>query len=182
MSPWIPDRSAYVGVFYDYYRAADRAAAIVQPEHSRDVADASLGVPEFDVVVTKWIDPVVVLGQLVAFAGQVDYAVGLVGIVELYPPPEGAPRSDEEWDALPEDSPYREGPGIMELSAQTRDMLAGVDDARLPMLAEQWAAIEEFSHFTDDDDGYMLSLTKDLVGLARRARENDQLLYCWCCL
>ncbi|MGW0194186.1 hypothetical protein [Nonomuraea sp. NPDC003201] len=120
-------------------------------------------------------------GQLVAFAGQVGYSLGLVETVGLYPPPEDAPRSDDEWDALPEDSPYREGPGIMELSAKARDMLASVDDAGLPMLAEQWAAIEEFSHFTDDD-GYMLSLTKDLVGLARRARENDQLLYCWCCL
>ncbi|MFF0309147.1 hypothetical protein ACFYSC_17095 [Streptosporangium sp. NPDC004379] len=49
---------------------------------------------------------------------------------------------------------------------------------RSPLPAEQWAAIEEFSRFTDDDDGYMLSLTKDLVGLARRARDDDQLLYC----
>ncbi|NUW46333.1 hypothetical protein [Nonomuraea rhodomycinica] len=170
-----------MGVFFEYYRAADRAAATVGPEHSRELADASLGLPEFDVVVTKWIDPEVVLGQLVAFAGQVDYSLGLVQPVVLYPPPEDAPRSDEEWEALPEDSPYREGPGIMELSADARDMLAGVADARLPALAEQWAAIEEFSRFTDDD-GYMLSLTTDLVGLARRARDNDQLLYCWCCL
>ncbi|MFI6790883.1 hypothetical protein ACIBG4_26500 [Nonomuraea sp. NPDC050383] len=168
-----------MGVFFEYYRAADRAVAIVQPEHPRETADASCGLPEFDVVVTKWIDPGVVLGQLVAFAGQVDYSVRLVEVVVLYPPPEGAPRSDEERDALPEDSPYLEGSCIMELPAEARDMLAGVDDARLPMLAEQWAAIEEFSHFTDDDDGYMLSLTKELVGLARRARENDQLLYCW---
>jgi len=176
------DRSDYVGVFYEYYRAADRAAATVQPEHSREVADAALGVPEFDVVVTKWVDPVVVLGQLVAFAGQVEYQLELVELVELYPPPEGAPRSAEEWEALPEDSPYLDGPGIMELSANARDMLADVDDARLPMLAEQWASIEEFSHFTDDDDGYRLSLTKELVGLARRARDDDQLLYCWLCM
>ncbi|MET9067718.1 hypothetical protein [Streptosporangium sandarakinum] len=171
-----------MGVFYEYYRAADRAAAIVRPEHSRESADASRGVPEFDVVVTKGIDSEVVLGQLIAFAGHVDYRLGLAETVVLYPPPEGAPRSDEEWDALPEGSPYLEGPGIMELSAKARDMLADVDDARLPTLAEQWAAIEEFSHFTDDDDGYMLSLTRDLVDLARRARENDQLLYCWFCL
>jgi hypothetical protein len=167
-----------VGVFFEYYRAADRTAATVQPEHSREIADVSRG--KFDVVVTKWIDPEGVLGQLVAFAGQIDYSEGLVETVGLYPPPEDAPRSDEEWDALPEDSPYLEGPGIMELSLDARDLLAAVDDARLPMLAEQWAAIEEFSHFPDDDDGYMLSLIKDLVGLARRARENDQLLYCWC--
>jgi hypothetical protein len=169
-----------VGVFYEYYRAADRAAATIQPEQSREITDVSRGVPEFDVVVTKWIDPDVVLGQLVAFAGQVDYSLELVEMVVLYPPPEGAPQSDEELDALPEGSPYLEGPGIMELSAKTRDTLASVNDARLPMLAEQWAAIDEFSHFTDDGDGYLLSLTKELVGLARRARDNDQQLYCWC--
>ena len=168
-----------MGAFYEYYRAADRAAAAAQPEHSRVIADATRGVPEFDVVETKWIDPEVILGQLIAFASEVDFSVGLVETVDLYPPPEGAPRSAEEWDALPEDSPYMEGPGIVELPVHVRDVLAGVDDARLPALAEQWAAIEEFSNFTDDDDGYTLSLIKDLVGLARRARKNDQLLYCW---
>ncbi|WP_144069996.1 hypothetical protein [Nonomuraea indica] len=170
-----------MGVFYEYYRAPDRVAATVHPEHSRVIADASRGVPVFDVVETKWIDPMVVLGKLVAFACEVGWSVDLVETEDLYPPPEGAPRSDEEWDALPEDSPYVDGPGIAELSVKVRDVLADVDDARLPALAEQWAAIEEFSHFTDDDDGYMLSLIKDLVGLARRARESDQLLYCWMC-
>ncbi|MFI9593579.1 hypothetical protein [Nonomuraea sp. NPDC052265] len=170
-----------MGVYYEYYRAADRVAATVRPEQSREIADASPGRPEWDVVVTKWIDPEVVLGQLVAFAGQVDHSLGLVGTVNLYPPPEDVPRSADEWAALPEDSPYLEGPRIVELSAEARDTLAGVDDARLPTLAKQWAAIEEFSSFTDENDGYMLSLTKDLVGLARRARENGQLLYCWMC-
>ncbi|GAA0952734.1 hypothetical protein [Nonomuraea longicatena] len=171
-----------MGAFYEYYRAADHAAATSRPEHSREIADTSRGVPEFDVVATKWIDPEVALGQLVAFAGRVDYSLGLVETVELYPPPEGAPRSDEGWHALPEDSPYLAGPAIAALPAQARDMLAGVDDARLPMLAEQWATIEEFSHFTADEDEFMLSLTKELVGLARRAKEHDQLLYCWMCL
>ncbi|MGW2154551.1 hypothetical protein [Nonomuraea sp. NPDC001699] len=170
-----------MGVSYEYYRAADRVEATVRPEESREIADASRGLPEWDVVVTKWVDPEVVLGQLVAFAGQVVYSLGLVETVNLYPPPEDAPRSDDEWAALPEDSPYLEGPGIVELSAEARDTLAGVDDARLPGLAKQWAAIEEFSAFTDENDGYMLSLTEELVGLARRARENGQALYCWMC-
>lgn len=33
----------------------------------------------------------------------------------------------------------------MELSAKVRDMLASVEDARLPVLAGQWAGIDEFS-------------------------------------
>lgn len=165
-----------MGVHYEYYRAADRVSATVRPEHTRVIGVLSRGVPEFDVVETKWIDPEVCLGKLVAFAGEVDYSADLVETVELYPPPEGAPH------ALPEDFPYRDGPAIVELLVNVRDVLAGVDDARLPALAEQWAAIEEFSRFTYDDEGYTLSLVKDLVGLARRAKENDQLLYCWMCV
>ncbi|GAA0826560.1 hypothetical protein ACFQVD_28030 [Streptosporangium amethystogenes subsp. fukuiense] len=171
-----------MGVFYEYYRAADRETAVVQPEHPRVIADPSRGTPEFDVVETKWIDPHVILGQLVAFIGDVDFSVGLVDTVALYPPPEGAPQSDEEWDALPEDSPYLDGPGIAELPVNARDILAGADDSHLPAVAERWAKIEEFSHFTSVDVGYMLSLVEELVGLARRAKKDDQMLYCWMCV
>lgn len=54
-----------MGVFYEYYRAADRETAIVQPEHSRVIADPSRRTPEFDAVETKWIDPHVILGHRV---------------------------------------------------------------------------------------------------------------------
>jgi hypothetical protein len=171
-----------MGAFYEYYRAADRETAIVRPEHSRMIADPSRGVPEFDVVETKWIDPAVILGRLVAFIGEVDFSADLVDTVPLYPLPEGAPQSDEEWDALPEDSPYLEGPGIDELPVNARDLLAGADDSRLPAVAERWAKIEEFSYFSSVDGGYTLSLVEELVGLARRAKKDDQMLYCWMCM
>ncbi|WP_214415756.1 hypothetical protein [Sphaerisporangium fuscum] len=163
-----------MGVFYDYYRADDREAALAHPESPREVA-----VPGFDVVVTKWIDPHVVLARLVAFVADVEFSPGLVDTAILYPPPEGAPRSDEEWDALPEGSPYLEGPCIGELTVDVRDVLAGADDERLPLIAERWSKIEEFSSFGPDDEGYTPALVKDLVGLARRAKANGQMLYCW---
>ncbi|MEU7000381.1 hypothetical protein [Nonomuraea sp. NPDC046570] len=131
---------------------------------------------------TKWIDPGLVLGQLVALVSDVTFSIDLVDTVTLYPPPEGAPKSDEEWDALPEDSPYLDGPGIDELPVNVRDVLAGADDSRLPAIAERWAEIEHFSHFTSVDIDYMLSLVTDFVGLARRAKESHQMLYCWMCL
>ncbi|GLX00547.1 hypothetical protein [Microtetraspora sp. NBRC 16547] len=168
-----------MGVFYEYYRAADREAAVVQPGCPRVVADPSREFPAFDVVETKWIEPKVILGQLVAFIGDADFSLDLVGMVTLYPPPEGAPKSEEEWAALPEDSPYVEGPGIEELTVNVRDVLAGADDARLPLVAERWSKIEELSHFGPDDGAYMLSLVGDLVELARRAKASDEMLYCW---
>ncbi|GAA4558230.1 hypothetical protein [Planotetraspora kaengkrachanensis] len=168
-----------MGVFYEYYRASDREAAVVRPDRSRVVANPSREVPAFDAVETKWVDPKVVLGRLVTFIGDVDFSLDLVGTVTLYPPPEGAPKSDKEWDALPEDSPYLEGPGIEELTVNVRDVLAGADDARLPLVAERWSKIEEFSHFSSVDGEYMLSLVRGLAGLARRAKASDQMLYCW---
>ncbi|MFG6196113.1 hypothetical protein [Nonomuraea sp. JJY05] len=55
-----------------------------------------------------------------------------------------------------------------------RDTLADVDDERLPELARQWAGAAEA--------GNLLSLVEAFVGLARRAREADELLYCWMCM
>ncbi|WP_344859121.1 hypothetical protein [Planomonospora alba] len=71
--------------------------------------------------------------------------------------------------------------GIEELSVNVRDLLAGADDARLPTLVERWAKTEEFSRFGSVDMEYLRSVAEDLVGLARRAKERDQLLYCWMC-
>ncbi|MEU4323659.1 hypothetical protein [Nonomuraea dietziae] len=165
-----------MGVFYDYYRAADRQAAMAEPDRGR----AESGSTAFDAVDTKGIDPVVILGQLVALIRDVPYDLDLVRTITLYPPPEGGPRSLEEWEALPEDSPYKEGPGIEELSADVRDSLAGVPDARLADLAERWGQIEEF--FGRPDEGYLTTLMGELRELAQRAQAEDQMIYCWTCV
>ncbi|HUR04870.1 MAG TPA: hypothetical protein VM347_20160 [Nonomuraea sp.] len=169
-----------MGVLYDYYRAADREAAIVSPDFGRagvrDLPDR----PVFDGVDAKGIDPTVILARLIGFIRSVPWSSDLVDVVTLYPPREGAPTTDEKWDALPEDSPYLDGPGIEELSISVRDTLADVDDERLPELARQWTGIEKFRGRVDSD--YLLSLIEALVGLARRAKKEDQLLYCWVCV
>ncbi|WP_405142623.1 hypothetical protein OG589_35240 [Sphaerisporangium sp. NBC_01403] len=59
--------------------------------------------------------------------------------------------------------------------------VADVDDARIPEIAGQWAEIEEFTTYGFVDREYLLTVAKELVGLARRAKDNDQLLYCWPC-
>ncbi|MFI7133932.1 hypothetical protein ACIBQ1_50220 [Nonomuraea sp. NPDC050153] len=170
-----------MGVLYDYYRAANREAATVRPDLGRAGVSVLPGQPSFDGVDAKFIDPGVILGQLIGFIRGVPWSVDLVEMEEIYPPPEGAPTTEEEWNVLPEDSPYLDGPGIEELSASVRDTLADVDDERLPELARQWAEIEEFGTW-NTDNGYLLSLIEAFVGLARRAKEEDQLLYCWICV
>ncbi|MEV0160299.1 hypothetical protein [Nonomuraea fuscirosea] len=170
-----------MGNAYEYYRAADRAAAVIMPEYPRAVDDPPPGRPVFDAVETKWISPWEALAQLVALVRDVPSADDLVRTVVLYPPPEGAPQTDEEWGALPEDSPYFIGPGIEELPADVRDTLAGVPDERLVELGEWWAEGDEESMF-GAEPAQLAELIGELRGLARRARDEGQLLYCWSCL
>ncbi len=129
--------------FYEYYRAADRETAIIQPEHSRVIA-AEYRVPEFDVMETKWLDPWITLNELAELIGNVALPTGVDTTVRLYPSsyPDPFPQTDEEWDALPEDSPYLSSVGIEELSVNVRDLLAGADDAHLPGVVERWAKSE----------------------------------------
>ncbi|MFF5206613.1 hypothetical protein [Streptosporangium sp. NPDC000396] len=170
-----------MGLFFEYYRATDREAALVRPEASRAIEEPH-GVSGFDVVETKWIDTWGTLNKLVALIADVDLSTELVATVRLYPLyPDPVPQTDEEWDALPEDSPYLSSVGIEELSVNVRDLLADADDARLPRLVERWAKIEEFSHFSSVDMEYLMSVAEGLVGLSRRAKEHGQQLYCWSC-
>jgi hypothetical protein len=74
-------------------------------------------------------------------------------------------------------STLRDGPILQELSVETRDALALVDEARLPELAAQWARIEEMSTLWDESD--LLELLEGLVGLARDAQKAGDQLYCW---
>jgi hypothetical protein len=166
-----------VGASYEYYRAADRDAALVNPETPRVIEP---GVTRgFDAVDAGKIDPESEFCDLVALALGAPRSQGLLGLTYLYPPPEGAPRSLEEADALPEDSPYLIGPGIAEFAVHIRDALAGIEDERLPTLAVQWSETEQFTRYRGVDPQDLLPLIEDFVGLARRAKDNDQMLYCW---
>ncbi|MFI6392300.1 hypothetical protein [Nonomuraea sp. NPDC050540] len=166
-----------MGNFYDYYRAPDRDAAVVRPDMPRAIDNSVRHAPVFDSVDAKWIDPQIILGQLIAFVRDVPFTLDLVSTAVLYPPPEGAPRTVEELDALPESSPYREGPEIDELTSDVRDTLAGIPDERLAELGQQWAQVEEFIGTPDPE--YLATLIEELRGLARRAQDEQQMIYCW---
>ncbi|SEG76583.1 hypothetical protein SAMN05444920_104397 [Nonomuraea solani] len=161
-----------MGVFYDYYHAASRQAAAEKPEDPRAVEKPMRGMPAFDAVDAKGIDPDVTLGQLIALVRGIPYSPDLVRTVTVHPPP-------EEWEALPDDSLYeKEGAVIEELPADVRDTLAGIPDDRRGEFAELWAQID------DDPDipsaaGRLLEVVTELRGLAQRAQREDQLIYCW---
>jgi hypothetical protein len=144
---------------FDYFRAADADAV-------RRVMDAGGGRTPvgdvFDGIDAKGIDPTVVLGMMIAAIQQVPWSLDLVS-ERLVWPAEGEPDPDHE------------GPWVSELNTSARDVLAQAGN--LPRVAQEWARIEELGGHIDVADAQ--AFIETMVGLARRAREADELLFCW---
>ena len=155
--------------FCDYFSTANaEVAALAIAFGPRDCG--------FDSVEAKNIEPDVVLAKLVALVRGVPWSPDTAPTRWLWPPPQTEPLY-KVYHALPEDSPLRNGPWLVELSVAVRDELATVDTARLPTLAAQWAAIEEMSRLWNADS--LTELLQELVYLAMTAREGAGQLYCW---
>ncbi len=142
-----------MGVNYDYFRAPDDASAARVLTRPRDSSTAA-----FDMVATKWIDPAVVLGKLVALVRDEPWDVDLVS---LRPCGDGA---------------APDGPVLCECGQDLRDTLADVTDGRVAGLAAEWAVVEELSSMPGPA-GNLVELVVDLVALARRARDARERLY-----
>ncbi|GLY83786.1 hypothetical protein [Actinoallomurus iriomotensis] len=170
-----------MGVLFDYFRAPDGETAL-------RLLDQGDGVPHgpttvgggVDALDGKGIEPQVILGRLVGLILDVPWSLDLVETVEVWPPEETRPKSVEDWERLPEDSPWHTGPSLDELSDRIRDAFADADDHALPAIADQWTRIEEFGGHVDATSA--LRFVESLVALARRARRADDHLYCWMCL
>lgn len=130
-----------MGVLFDYFRAPDAGAAIRALERDGGPKGrGGPGQPVFDAVDAKGIDHAVMLTQLVdIIRGEpTDFStVGTLDFVSVWP--SSTPPTGDEWTALPEGSPWREGPWIDELGQRTLDGLADADDARLSEIAARWA-------------------------------------------
>jgi hypothetical protein len=166
-----------MGVLTDYFRAAD--GATVEQAMRADTTSPMRREPGFDGVAFRELDEVVVLGRLLAAITGVEWASGLTESVPIYPPAATEPK-DGDWAGLADDSPWVTGPWVTELGEGTRHALASLDPASIPAVAAGWAAAEEF-------DGQLNpaaaeQIIADLQGLARRAEEAGERLYCWTCL
>lgn len=161
------DREVTVGVLFDYFRASDdeAVAKLMAATNSGSVMQEGISLL-VDAVDGKGIDPPVVLGQVVSFALDVPWSLDLIGERYVWP------------DGTDEDLEY-EGPCVVALSERARDVLAEIPDDRLPHLADRWSRIEEFSRYSDVQTEVMLARLREFVGLARRARESGENIYCW---
>lgn len=164
-----------MGVLTDYFRAADEAAVVraMQAEDGGPLVNGERLV--FDGVKAKSVDTTVVLGALIAAIRQMPWNVDLVDETMVWPttPPPGSEGPTDE------DDPWASGPWVSRLDPAVRDTLADVRDAELPEAVAQWVRAEDLHGASAAD---LLPLARSLVALARRARDDDQQLYCWVCL
>ena len=152
-----------MGVYFDYFRAADDAQARATHE--------ILGGPltegaSYDGVATKGIFPDPHLELLVAHVLGVPYERGPRTTWGLWPPPDTPPPSDET-------SLWLTDPSVERLAFRIRDVLAEVDPEQVTALAAAWAP--DISYPADEAATAIAGLT----ALARRARQDGQDLYCW---
>ncbi|MFI1990493.1 hypothetical protein [Actinoplanes sp. NPDC020271] len=152
-----------MGVLIDYFRAPD----VVAVREHLDEHDGDSPVGAFDGVGLKWIEPGVTLARVIGFATDREWSVDLVDEKLVWPV--GAER-DMEY----------EGPWVSVLDDGSRDVLADIDAARIPELADRWAQIEEFHGLADPE--HLREVLTELGALAARAREHGESLYAWMCL
>ncbi|WP_030270232.1 hypothetical protein [Streptomyces sp. NRRL B-24484] len=163
-----------MGILTDYFRAPDADAVRRVLARTEGSSPLSGRQPAFDGVRSKGLDPYVVLGQLVAAVQEVPWDVDIVEDTPVRPP-----GPEPHAHVVDDDDPWATGPWVVELHAATRDTLAGVPDTEVPAVAARWARTEEL-HGVDGED--MQPAVTWLVGLARRARADGELLYCRTCL
>lgn len=140
-----------MGVLTEYYRVADDASAL-RALTNGPVA-ASLPTVEL-----KNIDPVVLLGHLVALARAVDWSPGLTDTALISPS-----NSD--------------GPWVNSIGNGIRDTLADIAESDFERLATNWATAEEFGGMASTEG--CAAVIADLVWLAREAVSSKQRLFCW---
>ncbi|RZB13557.1 hypothetical protein StrepF001_43510 [Streptomyces sp. F001] len=161
-----------MGVLTDYFRAPNAAAVVQSLEETDGGSPLHAEPPVFDGVDAKRVDPVVVLGQLVAAIRRTEWRVDLVEQTTVWPTsPEPGPDG-----LVSEDEPWATGPWVSELRPLVRDTLAGVRDSEVPAVVARWVQAEELQEASLEETQ---PLAEERFLLSRRAHEAGERLYCW---
>lgn len=163
-----------MGVLTDYFRATDAATVVRAMQRTDGGPLVGTAQPSFDGVEAKFLDPVVVLGKLIATVKRVPWDVDLVEEAPVWPT---TPTPD--WADPPEGDAWVTGPWVTELGTATRDALAEVPDCEVREAVDVWVQVEELRGVPAEQ---MQPVVDDLIRLARRAREAGEQVYCWTCL
>ena len=157
-----------MGVYFDYFRAADDDSASATHELAGGPSGTRApGEGLLDSFETKSVFPDPHVEQLVALARGVPYERGPRASEGLWPPPTTPAPVDET-------SPWLTDPSVERLATRLRDALADIEPDSAAELGERWAA-----ELGDRSAEEAAEVVIGLAGLARRARGADQELYCW---
>jgi hypothetical protein len=153
-----------MGTLCDYFRAASDAAAVNLMDELGGGPVAAGDGAAIDAIDLKGIEPAVTLGRLVALVRGVSWDVNVVNTELLW-------------------SGAEEGPWLMSIDDAVRDTLASIaSSAQLMELSAQWGRTEELAWNGPLPDDEMLPVIDQIAGLARRARDAGDHMYCWCSL
>ena len=158
-----------MGIYYDYFRARDakRAKAIAAAGYPGDAKGV-------DHLSLKAMDAEVRIGLLLAFAQGVEWTVDTVQSTSVWPP-EPRPRTPDDFDLLPDNSPwFTSDYQLDEFAPQFRDALASLSEPQLRRLETDWSPSKEFDEYDLD---LVRSGFRNLVDLARRAHAVGDKLY-----
>jgi len=158
-----------MGLYYDYFRARDakRAKAIADAGYIGKTKDV-------DLLSLRGMDAEVRIGSLLAFALGAEWTVNTVQSTAVWPP-EPRPRTPDDFDRLPENSPwFTSDYQLDEFAPEFRDALATLSEPQLRRLETDWTPTAAF-------DDYDLDLVRSdfraLVDLARRAHSVGDKLF-----
>ncbi|MEU4805373.1 hypothetical protein [Actinosynnema sp. NPDC023587] len=151
-----------MGVLTDYFRATD-AETVVRAVEGDVVGPAARAGAVFDGFELKGVDPAVGFGQLVAIALGVPWTPTVAG-ARLVWPADGSADTDA-W--------------VFELGERALAAVAGVPDSAVAEVAAEWARAEEWDGASVEE---VREIAEGLIGVARRARDAGERLYCWCAL
>ncbi len=137
--------------YFHYFAAtADEAAAAVEDGPS------SSGLVQTEL---KSVDPVVLLGQLVADVTGVEFSV------------------DDRLAQYPDEEPTPAGHLLVQVVGGDVAVLAGISDESVAPLAAQWAQSEYW--FGEEDPDALTEAVQDLRSVARAAVATGRALYAW---
>lgn len=146
-----------MGNLYEYFSAADDQAAAT----ALDLGPAGLQ-KAFDVLSTTGIDPAVQIGTLEELLTGRSFDDILQD-----------PRASEPLGPATSEDEH----GVVTLTDQLLDALAGADRASLADVAVPWSETEEF--WGQADPGILTDFLVEFAALAKRAKERGHKLYCW---
>jgi hypothetical protein len=155
-----------MGVVTDYFSASsdeEAASAIDRLGGPSQPSDDPSAKPPFDTVEAKNIEPAVVLGTLEALLTGRDYDDIVKG-----PRWSHLLASQDDYHLL-----------VCTVTDEIQAALVAASGKRLAEVAVPWSQTEEMG---GTDPEVLAGLLEKLAGLARRATDRNERLYCWVCV